>query len=68
MARVKCEVSQREITNESGREIEGVAVTCGRCEHEEESFGTGEGSIKRCLALLRENCPRDEHNFYVVDE
>lgn len=47
--------------------VEGVRVTCDRCEHSEECFGTSEASILRCAAMLRENCPLDEENFYVVD-
>jgi hypothetical protein len=45
-----------------------VIVTCNRCEHEEESFGQGPASVKRCMALMKENCPRDEDNFYVDEE
>lgn len=48
--------------------VEGVEVTCDRCGHSEESFGTGDGSLKRCAFLLRENCPRGESNYYEVDE
>jgi hypothetical protein len=43
-------------------------VTCSRCDHQTESFGTSGASIRRCLALLREECPEDEENFYVTDE
>lgn len=48
--------------------VEGVEVTCNKCGHSEESFGTEEESLKRCAYLLRENCPRGESNFYLVDE
>lgn len=46
--------------------VEGVEVTCDRCGHSEESFGTDEPSLKRCAHLLRENCPRGESNYYEV--
>ena len=46
---------------------EGVEVTCDRCGHSELSYGTGGDSLRRCGALLRENCPRGERNFYEVD-
>lgn len=44
-----------------------VEVTCSKCEHSEESFGTDEPSLKRCAYLLRENCPCGESNFYDVN-
>lgn len=66
--RVKCEIVETTLTGDNGRDVDGVVATCSRCEHQEESFGTGENSRKRCLVLLRENCPRDEKNFYVEDD
>ena len=60
MARsVKCSVAEDRI---DGRP--GVVACCGRCGHSTTSFGTGEASVRRCLALLREECPRGEINFY----
>lgn len=29
---------------------------------------TSEASVKRCLALMHEECPKEEHNFYVAAE
>lgn len=48
--------------------VEGVEVTCDRCGHSEESYGTGVSSLKRCALLLRENCPKGEINFYDVED
>jgi hypothetical protein len=48
--------------------IESVRLTCNRCNHSVECFGTSEKSIKRCAALLREDCPHGENNFYTVRE
>ena len=62
MQRVECDV---ENTVTDGRP--SVTVTCTACEHSTTSFGRGEGSIKRCLALLREECPEGEKNFYVEE-
>jgi len=47
-------------------EVAGVSAKCSKCGHETESFGTEEKSYKRCLALMREECPQDENNFYVI--
>ena len=62
---VKCKISRATLTNDDGLEIEGVIATCSRCKLRKKSFGTSSLSIKRCLVLLRENCPRNEKNFYV---
>lgn len=63
--KVECEVEETELEGDIGRVIEGVRATCERCGHETESFGTGENSVKRCLVLMREQCPNNETNFYV---
>jgi hypothetical protein len=68
MAKVRCEVEEVNLQNEKGYLAPGVRVTCGRCGHETESFGTSEVSIRRCLALLREECPEGESNFYVSED
>ncbi len=65
MKKIKCKVEEVELESESGNTIPGVRVTCSKCDHSTESFGTGEKSIKRCLVLLREECPEGEENFYV---
>jgi hypothetical protein len=63
--RIRCVVGETTITNEEGIEVDSVEAVCRRCGHETESYGTGEDSILRCLALMREECPRNEKNFYV---
>lgn len=65
---VRCEIEERDVQNENGRVMPGVAATCSRCGHETESCGTGQASVRRCLALLREECPNGESNFYVADD
>lgn len=63
--KVECSIS--EIPHpDNGRPA--VQATCSRCEHKTVSFGTGEGSRKRCLVLLREECPEEERNFYVDED
>lgn len=66
--RVECEVRYDEEENDDGVLIECTYVTCSRCGHETMSFGTSEASVKRCLALLREECLEGESNFYVAEE
>jgi len=66
--KVVCEVTETTLENDDGFEVEGVTVECSRCGHETESFGTSPVSVRRCLALLREECPEGEANFYVADD
>jgi hypothetical protein len=62
--KVPCEIDEIDITKEDGSIVKGVMATCSRCNHTTESYGTNEKSIKRCLVMLREECPEDEENFY----
>ncbi len=64
--RVEAEISQVTLLGERCS-VAGVCATCTRCGHETESYGTGEGSVTRCLVLLREECPMGEDNFYVEE-
>lgn len=66
--RVSCVVDEAEIENDEGRMVDGIEVTCSRCGHLTASFGTSDASVRRCLALMREECPGGESNYYVADE
>jgi hypothetical protein len=68
MARVRCTVREVTVENDDGHEVDGVEVTCSRCDHATQSYGTGENSVRRCLVLLREECPEGEENFYVSED
>jgi hypothetical protein len=63
---VRCAVNYIELESNHGM-IDSVSVTCSECGHETESYGTGAASVRRCLALLREECPREESNYYLAD-
>lgn len=65
--KITCEIQHVDLQSDQGRDVEGVVATCSRCGHSEESFGTSEASIRRCLVLLRESCPRRERNYYVSE-
>jgi DNA polymerase-3 subunit epsilon len=65
MASVDVEVDEIEVTANSGRIVDGVRVTCGRCSHSVEVCGRTEASVKRGCAMLRDECPNGERNFYV---
>lgn len=66
MARVKTTVEYVAVDGDYGI-VDGVEVTCDKCGHSEESGGTDEPSLMRCAAKLRENCPLNEGNYYVVE-
>lgn len=67
MAKIKCDIEETYIENENGYDVLSVIATCSKCGHTTESFGTSESSINRCLALMNEECPECENNFYVED-
>ncbi len=68
MAEIECMVEEVEVENEESRLVPGVMATCSECDHSVESYGTGGASVRRCLAVMRDECPRGENNFYVEEE
>lgn len=62
---IECEVRAVTLTNDRGRPVDGVEATCSQCDHCESAYGESDRSIRRALAMLRENCPRGEENYYV---
>lgn len=67
MAHVECEVKETQVENERRIMVDGVCATCSACGHATEAFGTGAKSINRTLAMMREECPENEENFYVQE-
>ena len=67
MARVEVEVTQIDMQGDHAT-VPGVCVSCTRCGHEVEVFGTGDASVKRGCAMLRDECPEGETNFYVAED
>ncbi len=61
---VTCSVDYVELDGDSGNPVDSVEVTCSRCGHITQSFGDGSASIRRCLAMMKEECPRGESNWY----
>ena len=62
--KVNVKVKEVDLDGDYGRSVAGVWALCPRCGHETESFGVDEPSYKRCMALMRKQCPRGENNFY----
>jgi hypothetical protein len=63
--RVQCAVEEITLPGDYTDEIDSVEAQCQRCGHETSSYGTSEVSVRRCLALTREECPMEESNYYV---
>lgn len=66
--RVPVKIHEVELENDSGRTILGVEACCSKCAHTTQSFGTELRSIRRCLVVMREECPRHQRNFYTCAE
>ncbi len=66
---VSIETTALEETNRFGETTHqaGVRATCSECGHETTAFGTAGDSRRRCLALLRDECPMGESNWYEED-
>lgn len=65
--KIKCTIEYSESENDYGGTTPTTIATCPRCQHSEESFGQHEESERRSLVMLKENCPRNESNFYVAE-
>ena len=67
MAEVGCTVDYLQLENDDGREVDSVEVTCKKCDHTTQSYGDSAASVRRCLLLLREECPQNESNWYIAE-
>lgn len=68
MSRIECRITYGEAASESGVMVKCVRALCMHCGHKTLSFGQHDASVRRCLAVMREECPEGDKNFYVVDE
>lgn len=64
MSKVLADIEETILVNDEGYDVDSISATCRDCGHQTESFGTSSASELRCLALLREECPRGENNYY----
>jgi len=68
MARVETTVEEVELEGSDYQPVGGLTVTCTKCGHEVEVFGTHDASRRRAGAMLAEERPEGERNFYVVED
>jgi hypothetical protein len=60
----QCSIEETGLEGDYGT-VDGIQATCLQCGHVTESFGTSDASTRRCLALMREGCPRGNAGYYV---
>ena len=65
--RVTASIENITLEGDYANEIDSVEATCSRCGHTTQSYGQHEDSIRRCLVLLRDECPLGESNYYVEE-
>jgi len=59
--RIACHVAEVDV-----EDVPGVVATCTIYRHEVESFGQTGASVRRCLAVMRAECPRGRSNLYTI--
>lgn len=64
--RVDVDIFEDEVENDDGRPIPGLRLICERCGQEVEVWGTTDASARRGAAMLAEECPNGESNYYDV--
>lgn len=64
--RVSVDIEHADVEGDYGT-VEGIRLTCERCDHSVEVAGTSDRSARRGAIMLREECPEAEDNFYDVD-
>ena len=67
MRRVACTIEEVELEGDYSQ-ISGVRATCSECDHQTEAFGTSSASVRRCLVMMREDCPHYEENWYYAED
>ena len=65
--RVLTDIEETELENDSGRRVDGLQITCSKCGHSVEVFGTSGASARRGAVMLKEECPEGGENYYVVE-
>ena len=67
MAIIKATIEEVWLDGDISDDMPGVEATCTNCGHTTESYGQEGPSIRRCLVLLREECPLGANNFYIAE-
>ena len=66
---IAVEIEEIELEGDYGStSIPSLSLTCSRCQHTVEVYGTSTASARRGAIMLREQCPYGERNFYDVGD
>ena len=65
--KISVSIDYADVETDSGRETEGLCITCKRCGHAVEVTGIHIGSARYAAILLGKECPNNESNYYDVD-
>ena len=57
-----------DVERDDGMVMKGVRATCDCCDAVTESFGTTAKSVRRCLAMMREECEQGEDSYFYADD
>lgn len=68
MAEIECTIYQKVYRKSKAGRYDYTRARCSKCGNTTESNGSGNESIKRCLALMRASCPNKENNFYIISQ
>ena len=67
--RIECVIEHDvDVEADDGRMVNGVRATCTCCDATTEAFGTTGKSVRRCLALMREECEQGEGAYFYADD
>jgi len=64
---IKCRIHKTIWERHKAGRYDSTRATCSICNNSTFSYGSGDGSVKRCLVLLKNSCPIGSNHFYVAD-
>jgi hypothetical protein len=66
--KVQIETDEFYMTNDYGNDVPSLRVICSRCGYSVEVFGVGDLSVGKGALMLREECPEEENNYYILSD
>lgn len=66
MSTVYCDITYGTTENDDGEEVDCTYANCQECDATIMSYGMSNRSVRRCLVVMREECPNGEENYYMA--
>lgn len=66
MNEVWCDLTRQLVEGADGQMVPGLVLKCIQCDHAVEVMSQGLPSCKRALAMMREECPKGQSNWYLA--